>query len=458
MLALEQKLEATASLEEKKAILHEIARVYDERLHDPAEAVYSLRRALELDPGDDTATDMLAAIYRRDRRWPELATLLSRARDYETDPGRRAQLQISLAELQESELGDDEAAVRAYAMVLEIDPRSLGALDALERIYTRVDRSAELLQVYDRRIDLVEDPAERARILMKAAGIWQEKLGNAPNAIACLEGVVGLEPDNLNAMKSLEALLRQEKRFERLIEVLERHAALIEGDPTQRAELTEVRVRMGDVWVDELHRPDRAEAAYQAALQLDSESRPAAGGLARVYESTGNWTQALEMLRREARLAGGARDAVEIFHRIGRIHADMLLDAGGARSAFQMALDLDPGHLPSIRGLRAVHEGENDVAGVLEALVQEATFTESSTEKTRLYDEVGRIHLETRRIARPPPATSRRPAATRRTTSTPPAPWRRSTSPGRTGRAPRRCWTSPAASCPWPARRKRCAS
>src|SRR5262249_41969354 len=161
-------------------------------------------------------------------------------------------------------------------------------------------------------------------------------------------------------LKSLEQLLRRAGRFERLIEILQEHARRIEGDPQSRSEVVELWVRMGEVFVEELHRPDRAEAAFRRALELDPESRQATARLSRVYERTGNWQQALELLRKEARLAGGAREAVEIFHRMGTLQADMLMDPSGARGSFQMALDLDPGHLPTLRALRAVREAEGD--------------------------------------------------------------------------------------------------
>ena len=79
MVALEQQLEAAASIEGRKAILREIARVYDERQQNPEEAASALLRALELEPDEETLR-VLTELYRRQQRWPDVANALLRAR------------------------------------------------------------------------------------------------------------------------------------------------------------------------------------------------------------------------------------------------------------------------------------------------------------------------------------------------------------------------------------------
>src|SRR5262249_33217624 len=154
--------------------------------------VLTLRRALELDPSDGAVIQQLVAILRRERAWPDLVALLQRAREMVSDPLERSKLQLQIAEITEVSLGDDEGALSAYHLALELDPQAWVALEALERLYTKLDRGAELLRVYDRQIDLVEE-ADRTKILFKAAQIWEQKLANGANAIACLESILQME-------------------------------------------------------------------------------------------------------------------------------------------------------------------------------------------------------------------------------------------------------------------------
>jgi tetratricopeptide (TPR) repeat protein len=391
-ITLEQKLEAAAGLEEKKATLLEMARLYDGQLKDVDEAVGALRRVLELDGGDAAAIEALSTIYRREQRWGDLAGVLARARDLAADEASRVAWQLQIAGLYENELEDDEAAIEAYRTVQGTEDRDPEALAGLERLYTKLDRFAELNRVYEKLADIAADPRERLRVLGKSAGIWEEKLQNPHKAIERYEQVLALDGGNLPAVKSLERLYRQEGLWEKLITVLQHHVSLAQD----RREKVQLEIAVGEVWWKELQRVDRAEAIFTHALEVDPESREAMGALGRVYERSGNWNLALDMLRREARAAAASKEAVEIHHRMGKIHEEMLLDLPAAKQAYAHALDLEPGHLPTIRALKGIHEREKNRAGYLEALVAESRYVEDDAEKARLLHEVGRIHQEER--------------------------------------------------------------
>jgi tetratricopeptide (TPR) repeat protein len=392
VVALEHKFEAAAGLEDRKATLMEIARVYDQQLNDTPEAVNALRRLLELDGGDRPAIDRLAEIYRRDQKWNELAGVLGRARDLATDAADRLAFQLQIAEIYEGELADDESAVDAYRAVLAIDDMHVGALTGLERIYTKLDRFAELNRVYEKQVEIAPDPREKIKILVKSASIWEEKIHNATRTIDCYEHILQLDGGNLPAIRSLERLYRSEAQWEKLISVTQHHATLVQD----RREQVALHIAVGEVWGKELSRVDRAEAVYSHALEIEPDSREAINSLGKLYERSGNWNLALEMLKREARLAGAGPDAVELYFRMGKINEDMLLDPASAKTCYNRALDLDPGHLPAIRALKVLHELEKDRDAYLESLIAEARYTEDPGEKTRLFYEVGKFYQEER--------------------------------------------------------------
>jgi golgin subfamily B member 1 len=392
VIALEQKLEAAAGLDEKKATLLEVAKIYDGELHDVDEAVAALRRVLELDGGDAAASETLSAILRREARWTELSSVLARARDLApTDPARLA-FQLKLAGLFENELADEEAAVDAYRAALGADDRNETALAGLERLYTKLDRFAELNRVYERQIQLAADPREQVRILAKSAGIFEEKLHDLPQAIERHEAILRVDGGNVGAVKELERLYRAERLWDRLISVMQHHLSLV----SDRRETVALEVAIGEVWYREMSRVDRAEAIFNHALQLDPDSREAVSALGRLYERSGNWNLALDMLKREARIAGASREAVDVHVRMGAIQEDMLLDIASAKEAYARAIQIDPGSLPAIRALKGIAERERDRDGYLEALVAEARYAETDAAKAHLFAQVGRVYQEER--------------------------------------------------------------
>ena len=390
VVTLEQRLEATATLEEKKALLLDLAHRYDADLHDVDEAIGAMRRLLELDGADADALEGLSTLYRREQRWSDLAGVLARARDLASTEEARIGWQLQIASLFENEMADDEAAVEGYRTVLGLDDQNAEALFGLERLYTKLDRFAELNRVYERQIALAADPREKTRVLGKSAAIHEEKLHDPRLAIEKNEAILTFDGGNLPAVKNLERLYRAEAMWDRLIPLLQHHVTLVQD----RREQVALEVAIGEVFWKELSRVDRAEATFNHALQLDPDSRQAVSALGRLYERSGNWNLALDMLRREARIAGGAQDAVEIHVRMGAIFEDMLLDPQSAKEAYGRALQADPGHLPALRALKAIAEREHDRGRYLELLVDEARYATDPAEKTERYTEAARITQE----------------------------------------------------------------
>jgi tetratricopeptide (TPR) repeat protein len=389
VVALEQKLEAAPSIEKRKEILREISRVFSERLNDSREAEQALQRALELEPDASTLTT-LVEIQRKQGDHNGVISTLLRMRDIAPTPEERSRIQVEVAQTYERDLGDDEAAIEGFRQALEFDPANLTALDSLEQLYTKLDRPAELLQVYERQLELTQDYRERVKTLFKSANIWEDRYQNLANADACVDAVLTIDPQNLQAIKTLERLRKAQGRWDELIGIVDRHIQLL-INPAEKAELC---VEMGDIFHQQLKQVDRAVTAYHQALELDPRCRPAMHALGMLYERSGNWPFALDMLEREAQAAGGTAEAVELYHRMGKINEDMLIDAVSAKRCYLEALKIDPAYLPCIRALKGIYEIEKDFDSYEKALVEEAKQTEEPTAKSRAMLEVARHYAD----------------------------------------------------------------
>src|SRR5678816_714639 len=370
IVSLEHKIEAAPSIEARKTIFREIARIHLERLKDPDEAANALIRALELEPDVETLGE-LGKLYRDQHMWGDLAATLARTRDLLPTSEERAQLQNAVASVQEREIGDEEAAIEAYREALGLDPRNSEALAALERLYTKLDRPADLLAIYERQLELTEDYREKVKILFHSAAIWEDRYQNAANADACIDGVLALDPTNLQAIKALERLRRAQGRWEDLVGVLERHIHLA----TDAQEQADLMVEAGEVLRANLHQTDKAADAFQAALGVFPGHTPALHALGMVYERSGNWPFALEMLHQEAEALGNDPRAVEVLHRMGKINEDMLMDVSSAKACYTQALHIDREFLPSLQALRGIAENEQDWETYEQMLVAEAQAT-----------------------------------------------------------------------------------
>ena len=277
-------------------------------------------------------------------------------------------MQVEVAQVYERELQDDEAAVEGYRQALEFDPANPQALASLEQLYSKLDRPAELLAVYERQIELTTDYRERVKILFRSAAIWEERYQNLANADACIEAALQVDPQNIQAIKTLERLRKSQGRWDELIGVVDRHISLL----TSPAEKAELCVEMGDIFHQQLKAVDRAVTAYHQAIELDPRCRPAMHALGMLYERSGNWPFALDMLEREAQVLGQTPEAVELWYRMGKINEDMLIDAGSAKRCYLEALRIDAAYLPAIRALKGIYELERDFESYEKALIEEA--------------------------------------------------------------------------------------
>lgn len=385
--ALESKYDRSDTLEARKDILHQIARLQEERLSRIDLAVDTLKRVLELDGRDTPAIQNLIRLYQQEAKWKELIQILRRAADQADERAVTVNYLANIASIYETELQDDEQAIRAYQAVLEFEQSHLESLKALERLFTRLDRFSELLPVFEQQVQLVPERDEKIKILSKMGTIYEERFGNAETASACFDRILELDPANLPAVKAQERLVRRLGDFNRLIDLYYRHIQLTDD----RNEQVEIHLAIGDVWYRELSRVDKAEEVYAKALGIDPRSRPAIHALGQLYEKSGNWFNAIEMLSKEAELCGATPEAVDLYYRQGKINEDMLLDSQAAREAYSHALAIDPAYLPAIKALKLIYYLDKEYDRYLEMMSQEAEYTEDIEEKTRLYFEIGKF-------------------------------------------------------------------
>jgi tetratricopeptide (TPR) repeat protein len=389
---LETQYERSDELDQRKEIRARIAYLQEEQLDRIDSAIESYRRILELDGRDTRAIQSLIRLYQQEGRWHELISMLRRAADQSEDREVALNYLFNIATIWETELDSDEDAIDAFRAVVEFEASHLPSLKALERIYTRLDSWNELLGVFEKQVELVADPEEKIKIFNKMGSIWEERFSQAENAASCHENILEIDSSHLPSIKALERLVRRMGDFSRLIDLYQRHIELIED----RNEIVNIHLAIGEVWYHELNRVDKAEDTFNRALEIDDRSREAIHALGQLYEKSGNWFNAIEMLQREAELFGATPEAVDLYYRMGKINEDMLLDSSAAREAYQRGLSIDPSYLPAIKALKLIYYLDKEHDLYLEMMAQEAEYTEDAEEKTRLFHEIGKFLQEQR--------------------------------------------------------------
>ncbi len=186
---------------------------------------------------------------------------LEAAREHE----RRGELDAALVRSEEASASDP------------YDLRPLQALAAIAEARGDHELGAELL---GRRILICDDPAERARLWLRRALLYRDRLGREPETARCLKEAYANDPANLEVTRALRELCVARGEHALAGELVYRE---IEGtaDPIARAAL---HVLLASLYEGDLRDREAAVRNLESALALDPESPGAAEALARLED------------------------------------------------------------------------------------------------------------------------------------------------------------------------------
>jgi tetratricopeptide (TPR) repeat protein len=338
----------------------------------------------ELEP--QLPASVRAPLHRRTARWADLARTLDQ--QVEQASGEEArQLRSEVAELYADKLGDRAAAIDRYETLLRDTPRDLVVLRALERLYDQTGRNREYLDCLERQAEALDSDAERAPLYRRLALLWEESPGGAAPAQEAWEKLLTLEPRAEDALRALERIYRNERKWPELIQALRQRAALL---PTaMRAELF---VQIGALYEQELRDLDGAISAYVEVEAALPNHVDALAALTRLYEKTSQWPKVVALLERRILLAEGKAQKLELAFHAGELSAGHLGDARGAEAHFVRALELDVTHVPSMTALVEIYRKNGEFLKAAKLLVEAVPHTSNRLERTRLLVEAGEIY------------------------------------------------------------------
>jgi golgin subfamily B member 1 len=360
----------------------------ESQLAATSRAVDAYQKAADLDADNDDTLAALERLYRKGEHWGKLAKVLERRAElYEAagEAARAAATRRELATMRAERLGDLEGAIARYEAALRSDDRDLAALRALEELYDKVGRTADYLGILERLCDVVAG-SEKGSLLRRLAAESEDRAGGPDQAIAAYERVLVLEPTADDAFRALERLTRSSGRWDKLVEVLGRHAETAKA-PALKAEQY---AAMADVLEGELSDPHRAIEAHKNALGAMPERRASFDALGRLYQRTGDHPQAMATFERAAQLAGP--QGADLWAAAGRIAMDELADPEIAAQHFDRALALDEGHLPSLLAMARLARAQASWATAVKRLGEAAHVSTSRREKIELLLEAAELH------------------------------------------------------------------
>ncbi|HEY1558512.1 MAG TPA: tetratricopeptide repeat protein [Kofleriaceae bacterium] len=402
----------------RSSLLLRIGELLRTKLLDAEKAFDAYARAFREDPSTEAAKEQLEGLAPLvEDGWGRLVKLFEAGLEQKAlDPVLAHELATKVARNYEDRLANSAKAVEFFKKALSIEADDLNALSALESIFTRDEKYAELLDIYRRRIDIAQEPEERLEFLFRSAQIHEEMLGAPDEAIEIYQEILGQAPDDLKALRALDRLYVQGKQWRDLGDNISRQLTLVDQPYEQVALL----VRLAQLRETYLNEVAAAVETYRQVLDLEDQNRDAVTALERlianpeheltianildpIYKARGEWSKQIGVYEIMARHAFDPARKIQLLHQISELQEIGGDNADAAFATFSRAMREDPRNEQTHAQLDRLARGLDkwpDVVALYDQVANEAheddlkvalLFRRAQIQETELRDDKGAV-------------------------------------------------------------------
>lgn len=201
--------------------------------------------------------------------------------------------------------------IRKYQARIEQSPRDLAAYEVLERLYTRGEQWAELVDLYRQKAAHIPELGEKRLLWQKVARVAEEMLDDPGLAITMARDILPAEALDRATLRVIEGLCRRHKRWDELRHFL----SVVAKSADDKLEGLAALHRLGELLRHELADPPAALTAFCELVKLqprhpealaalnelltDDELRAdASAALEAAYRASADWDKLFKLFER----------------------------------------------------------------------------------------------------------------------------------------------------------------
>ena len=204
---------------ERLRLLYQIAEVYEERLDDPHQAFSWYRKAFQLYPQDRGTLTSLSRAAAEHGLWEELIEVYEQVRANAQTPEEHLEAAGRIAEICEHRLEDPPRAFEVLKGALVVNLTGTDLLPELERLAEDTARWDGLVEVYERVLKHVREPARARELLHRCARVLEDQLSDPPAALARLRRAFQADPEDADTQAWLLRLAEQTQSWQDVLDV-----------------------------------------------------------------------------------------------------------------------------------------------------------------------------------------------------------------------------------------------
>ncbi|MBA3538740.1 MAG: tetratricopeptide repeat protein [Deltaproteobacteria bacterium] len=389
---LENRAEATTDGPARALQFSRVATIRANR-HDIDGALAAYTAAFSADPTNrDVFTAMERVCYKAER-WIAAMQLYDTAIAFVESGTSRAyrlgDLYSRRGNVLLNFLGQVDSAIEAYQKVVEVDSQPAAAVTLLDELCRQRGNWQPLILAYERRAETQRDPARKADALRQAAKLATDRAGDARESIRLNRKLLIVEPNDVMAGALLERHYEETQDRSGLIDVLK---ARLQHTPQGGSESVKILQKIARASEDGAKDVDSAVENYLKILELQPENRDALEALGRIYESTEQWAEFIDVTRRQIKVTTDRNVKALLYFRCGSVMEAKFAREQDAIRYYDAAIRTSSSCLPAVHGLRDLYRRREEWQRVIETLEVEIKLWQDDKERAGVFAQIGRIY------------------------------------------------------------------
>jgi tetratricopeptide (TPR) repeat protein len=345
-----------------------------------------------VDPDHADALRGLARLYEETEQWERAVDIMQRLVG-QASPAEKVDLSYRLGKILDEQMQMSDIAEERLSDALAIDPTHVPSMLSLLNIYKRRGDSFKAAQFMVRAEAHTPNVLERTRLLYEAGKLHQTELGDEAKAKELYARTLELDPEHVEAATPLADIYYRQGEWAPLVPILEMLTR--KADRRAHRELNILCYRLAKA-AERLGDEEKALKYYRSAYELDATHLPTLVDRANLLYRRQQWDEAFKLYQTilvHHRESQSEAQIVEIFHRIGHIKMK-IGDRAKSINMFEKALEIDPGHRPTLEALTEIHAAAGDWEAVIRQKRALLAHVESEEEKLHLHEQIIEVYKE----------------------------------------------------------------
>lgn len=387
---LETRAEATQEPVARGALF---ARVATLRLNrgDTEGAIAAYSASFTADPSNREVFTSFERVTYKAERWVIAMQLYEQAIRHVEGGASRAyrlgDLYLRRGNVQLNFLGKPDEAIASYQKVIEVDSQPQQAVKALEDLCKARDDYAPLITAYERRADYQKDTQRKTDALRAAAALADTHQGGRAS-VAFVKKLLAIDPKDQAAQRTLEKFYDSNQDKTGLVEMLKLQLEAA-TDQEDKIQLLKKIARSSE---EEARDVVTATEYYLKILELKENDRDALDALGRIYESTEQWAEYIDVTRKQIKVTNDRNTRALLYFRCGSVLEAKFAREHDAIRYYQEAIKTSASCLPAVHGLRDLYRRREEWPRVIETLELEVKLWQDDKERAGVFAQIGGIY------------------------------------------------------------------